>query len=108
MNNKSNYKYLLSELNKLKGVGVKTKNLLKKKNVNNIFDLLWKLPKSYIDRSLSSKIKDLRIGENQTINIIPHTWNNTSLKKLKVGDLLNTEIDMLARYVFKAIENLKQ
>ena len=43
-----------------------------------------------------------------TINIIPHTWNNTSLKKLKVGDLLNTEIDMLARYVFKAIKNLKQ
>ena len=42
-----------------------------------------------------------------TINIIPYTWNNTSLKKVKVGDRLNTEIDMLARYVFKAIENLK-
>ena len=34
-------------------------------------------------------------------------WKNTSLKKVKVGDRFNTEIDMLARYVFKAIENLK-
>ena len=63
MDNKSNYKYLLSDLTALKGVGVKTTNLLKKKKINNIFDLLWKLPKSYTDRSLSSKIKDLRIGE---------------------------------------------
>ena len=42
-----------------------------------------------------------------TINIIPYTWKNTSLKKVKVGDRFNTEIDMLARYVFKAIKNLK-
>ena len=55
MNNKSNYNYLLADLTTLKGVGVKTTNLLKKKNINNIFDLLWKLPKSFTDRSLSSK-----------------------------------------------------
>ena len=61
MNIKRNYKYLLSDLSALKGVGTKTTNLLKKKKIDNIFDLLWKLPKSYIDRSLSSKIKDLKI-----------------------------------------------
>ena len=55
---KRNYEYLLSDLSLLKGVGTKTSNLLKKKKVNTIFDLLWKLPKSYTDRSLSSKIKD--------------------------------------------------
>ena len=38
MHNKSNYKYLLSDLSTLKGVGVKTTNLLKRKNINNIFD----------------------------------------------------------------------
>ena len=65
MSNKSNYEYLLSDLTKLKGVGTKTTNLLKKKKINNIFDLLWKLPKSYTDRSRSIKIKDLKIGENQ-------------------------------------------
>ena len=74
MNNKSNYQYLLSDLTALKGVGIKTTNLLKKKNINNIFDLLWKLPKSYTDRSFSSKIKDLRIGENQTVTIIPNKY----------------------------------
>ena len=33
MDNKSNYKYLLSDLSFLKGVGIKTKNLLKKKKL---------------------------------------------------------------------------
>ena len=74
MNIKSNYKYLLSDLTVLKGVGVKTTNLLKKKNINNLFDLLWKLPKSYTDRSLSSKIKDLKIGENQTVTVTPQKY----------------------------------
>ena len=31
MNNKSNYEYLLSDLSALKGVGIKTANLLRKK-----------------------------------------------------------------------------
>ena len=38
------------------------------------------------------------------VAIVPHTWENTSLKFNKVGDLMNTEIDMLARYVFKALK----
>ncbi len=71
MDIKRNYKYLLSDLSTLKGVGNKTTNLLKKKKINNIFDLLWKLPKSYTDRSLSSKIRDLKINEIQTVTIIP-------------------------------------
>ena len=60
MDNKSNYKYLLSNLSSLKVVGNKTNNIIKKKRINNIFDLLWKLPKSYTDRSLSSEIIDLK------------------------------------------------
>ncbi len=74
MNNKSNYQYLLSDLSILKGVGSKTTSLLKKKKINNIFDLLWKLPKSYTDRTFSSKIIDLKIGENQTVTIIPKKY----------------------------------
>ena len=38
------------------------------------------------------------------VAIIPHTWENTSLQFNKVGDLMNIEIDMLARYVFKALK----
>ena len=33
------------------------------------------------------------------LNIIPHTWTVTTLGGLKVGDTVNLEIDMLARYL---------
>ena len=33
------------------------------------------------------------------LNIIPHTWNATTLGALKTGDKVNLEIDMLARYL---------
>jgi ATP-dependent DNA helicase RecG len=82
MSNKSNYEYLLSDLTKLKGVGAKTTNLLKKKKINNIFDLLWKLPKTYTDRSRSTKIKDLKIGETQTITIIPQKYSFPRVRNL--------------------------
>ena len=82
MTNKSNYEYLLSDLTRLKGIGSKTANLLKKKKINNIFDLLWKLPKSYTDRSCSTKIKDLKIGENQTITIIPKKYQFPRIRNL--------------------------
>ena len=82
MNNKTNYEYLLADLSTLKGVGKKTTSLLKKKKINNLFDLLWKLPKSYTDRSLSSKIKDLRIGEDQTIIVFPKKYNFPRIRNL--------------------------
>jgi riboflavin synthase alpha subunit len=34
-----------------------------------------------------------------SVNIIPHTTKVTSFGRLKVGDDVNIEIDMLARYV---------
>ena len=66
--------YKRQDLTALKGVGARTTKLLKKKNINNLFDLLWKLPKSYTDRSMSSKIKDLKIGENQTVTVTPQKY----------------------------------
>ena len=71
MENTNNFNYLLSDLTKLTGVGKKTMEILKKKKINNIFDLLWRLPKSYTDRSLVSKINQLQIGKIHTIRIIP-------------------------------------
>ena len=41
--------------------------------------------------------------ENFNISIVPFTWENTNLKFSAVGDKFNIEIDMLARYVFKAL-----
>ena len=80
--NYNTYNYLLSDLKKLKGVGSKTYNLLKKKKINNIFDLLWRLPKSYTDRSKSTKIKDLKIGEIQTITVTPYKYNFPRIRNL--------------------------
>ena len=82
MDNKTNFEYLLSDLTALNGVGVKTTNLLKKKNINNIFDLLWKLPKAYTDRSLSTKVKDLKIGENQTVTVVANKYLFPRIRKL--------------------------
>ena len=104
MDNKSNYKYLLSDLSNLKGVGVKTTNLLKKKKINNIFDLLWKLPKSHTDRSLSSKIKDLRMGEIQTITIIPKKYFFPRIKNLPNKVLCSDETGELDCIFFNSYE----
>ena len=38
-------------------------------------------------------------GDNFGVNIIPHTAEMTTLGGLLVGDLVNLEIDLLARYV---------
>jgi len=82
MENINNYDYLLSDLTKLNGVGKKTMNILKKKKVNNIFDLLWRLPKSYTDRSLISNICDLKVGEVQTIKIFPIKYQFPRIRNL--------------------------
>ena len=82
MKNKNNYDYLLSDLTLLSGVGKKTMEILKKKKVNNIFDLLWRLPKSYTDRSLISKICDLQINKIQTIKIIPTKYQFPRIRNL--------------------------
>ncbi len=71
MKNNNNYKYLLNDLSKLNGVGVKTTEILKKKKINNIFDLLWRLPKSYTDRTENSKVNELQIGKIHTIKVVP-------------------------------------
>ena len=76
------YKYLLSDLKSLKGVGLKTTSLLKKKKINTIFDLLWRLPKTFTDRSKSTKIRDLKIGETQTITLIPYKYNFPRIRNL--------------------------
>lgn len=38
-------------------------------------------------------------GRQFGLNIIPHTWEATTLGRLQVGDTVNLEIDMLARYL---------
>ena len=34
-----------------------------------------------------------------TVNIIPHTWENTSLRTARAGDAINLETDVIGKYV---------
>ena len=104
MDIKRNYEYLLSDLKSIKGVGLKTSNLLKRKKINSIFDLLWKLPKSYTDRSLSSKIKDLKIDEIQTITIIPQKYSFPRVRNLPNRVLCKDETGEIECVFFNSYE----
>ena len=41
------------------------------------------------------------------VNIIPHTWQVTTLGKLQLGSKVNLEIDVIARYVARYLEHMK-
>ncbi len=43
-------------------------------------------------------------GEHFGVNIIPHTEAHTNFAALAIGDMVNIEIDMLARYVARLME----
>lgn len=38
------------------------------------------------------------------VNIIPHTWDNTSLADIEIGTDVNIEVDVIARYVARLLE----
>ena len=77
-----NYEFLLKDISKLKNIGKKTATILKKKNINSIFDMLWRLPQSFTDRTNISKIKNLNIGKISTIEIIPLKYNFPRIRNL--------------------------
>lgn len=45
-------------------------------------------------------------GARFGVNIIPHTLSHTTLGELRAGDAVNMEIDMLARYLARQLEEL--
>ena len=44
-------------------------------------------------------------GQGFGVNIIPHTWTETTLGDIKQGDTVHIEIDMLARYAANILKN---
>ena len=49
---------------------------------------------------ISLTVAEIR-DNNVEIAVIPHTFENTNLKKLKSGDFVNIETDILAKYIEK-------
>ena len=43
-------------------------------------------------------------GNRFGVNIIPHTWDVTSMGQRQVGDHLNFEVDTIARYVARMVQ----
>ena len=80
------------------------------KNNGEFYDLQIKLADEeakYAIRKGSITVNGISLTiasvENNLINIaiIPHTYENTCLKSLKMGDLVNIEVDILAKYIEK-------
>lgn len=46
-----------------------------------------------------NRVTDTAAGCEFSINLIPHTIEVTTLKHIKVGDKVNLEVDLIARYV---------
>ena len=93
-----------------------TSPLLSMKKVDGSYELQFKISKTL--RGLVAKKGSVAInGISLTINsiknnciilnIIPYTWDKTNLNKLKIGDRINLEVDMLARYVTQNQKKLK-
>ena len=91
-------------------------NLLKKEKLKKSIVLTFKLPinlKRYICTKGSIAIDGISLTVNKvtnkffTVSLIPHTSNITTLGALKNKDIVNLEVDILARYVNNNINNKK-
>jgi len=76
------YEYLLSSLDKIKGIGNKTLKLFLRKKISTIIDLLWHLPISKIETSKISNIENLQVGKTQAIKLIPLKYNFPRIRNL--------------------------
>ncbi len=78
----NDHEYLLSNIQNIKGIGKKTSQLFKRKNINTIFDLLWHLPISKIENSKVTNVGDIQIGKLQTIKLTPLKYYFPRIRKL--------------------------
>ena len=78
----NNKEYLYQNIIKLDGVGNKIKNLLKKKGIEKISDLLWHLPQGFTDRSNFQNLDNLEIGKITTINVRVIKYNFPRVRNL--------------------------
>ena len=85
-----------------------TAKLVSSKEVGDSFQLTFKVSNKiirYLARKGSVSLNGISLTINNitknnfSVNIVPYTWKKTNLSKIKIGDRINLEVDMLARYV---------
>ncbi len=80
------------------------------KNIGDNYLLSFSIPKDLMKyvvgegsitlNGVSLTVANLEKGKNKgEVSIIPHTWNNTQFSFAKVGESINIEVDVLAKYV---------
>jgi len=74
--------YISQNITSLKGVGIKTKLLLKKKKIEKISDLLWNIPQDFTDRSNMQTLDKLEIGKIATIKVKAVKYNFPRIRNL--------------------------
>jgi riboflavin synthase len=76
----------------------------------------FKIPKKldkYIVKKGSITLSGVSLTVNEiedcilSVNLIPHTLEQTNLGQLNIGDKVNVEIDTIARYVEKMLQNFQ-
>ena len=89
------------------------KSINKSKN-SNVFKIKYpKKYKKYVASKGSICLDGISLTINEafddffSVNIIPHTEENTSWSKISKGDSINIEFDVLARYVASQLEDRK-
>ena len=100
----NSYEYLLSDINRINGIGNKTSKLLKRKNINTIFDLLWSLPRDYTDRSNLTKINQLMIGKIETITVQVKKYNFPRIRNLPNRVICDDDTGTLECVFFNSYE----
>ena len=43
-------------------------------------------------------------GRKFSVAVIPHTWENTCLQFLRIGEKVNLEVDLMAKYAEKLLK----
>ena len=74
--------FLIQNITALKGVGLKTKKLLKKKKIDKVSDLLWSFPQSYTDRTDTRTTDKLEVGKIATIKVKVVKYNFPRIRNL--------------------------
>tara|TARA_Y100000590_G_scaffold460876_1_gene621228 strand:- start:330 stop:2369 length:2040 start_codon:yes stop_codon:yes gene_type:complete len=100
----TSYEYLLSDINTIKGIGIKTSKLFRRKNINTIFDLLWSLPRNFVDRSNLVKINELLIDKIQTVNVYIKKYNFPRIRNLPNRVLCEDETGKIECVFFNSYE----
>ena len=81
--NQSKIQYFLNKnVSELKGVGISTKKLLKKKKIEKIRDIIWNIPEGFTDRTNLRQLDKLEVGKITTIKVKPIKYNFPRIRNL--------------------------